>query len=69
MLMAYQGCHIGYLTVLKDFTLTPRRRLLFSPCTWWLQVNQKVKWQRPGAGARSTVILLYGDAYGCSCGG
>ena len=29
MLMGYQRCHIGYLTVLEDFPLTPRRCLLF----------------------------------------
>ena len=67
MLMGYQRCHIGYLTMLEDFLLTPHLCLLFSPCTWWLQVNQKVKWQRLGEGARGTDILLYGDAYGCIC--
>jgi hypothetical protein len=29
MLMGYQRCHIGYLTVIEDFPLTPRRCLLF----------------------------------------
>jgi hypothetical protein len=57
MLVGYQRCHIGYLTMLEDFPLTPRRCLLFSPCTWWLQVNQKVKWQRLGEGAATTMCM------------